>query len=368
MPFSTLSLFGAEAASSHGKAYEDMSALPQVACGSNSFTCSEGSGIVPASDSDNSDTLPAAAYQALTAQQGLPGSQPLLACHGLLVSTAMISDALPMMSQPLLLPLGPPSPTVDPINAPMQQLRTSSDQNDSQFGDGKVRKGQGYRRLWQMVTKVQRGQRLADGTFEWRDCTVEDLLKIVQQLPANTSTVAAVAPGLVYLDSRAAAAFFKALAKTGHGARAVELFDYLRCAPCWPWQARCTLCIQCPLSLQPMRSSILQQCSSGRCLRSHTGGTGATSAKGHWWQMQQQQQEAPVSEHAAIANMPPWPCCTMLTQCLPVPLRMPHPRRLTPCLPPLPHPFPLHPTPPQPGRWRRATSCAACVMCSPTPP
>ena len=125
-------------------------------------------------------------------------------------------------------------------NAAPRVVSTSSSGVDGSFNiavdsyaedgqaEGKVRKGQGYRRLWQMVTKVQRGDRLGGGSFEWQDCTVEDLLRIVQQLPANSSAVKAVSPGLVYLDSRAAAALFKALAKSGHGGRAVEIFDYLR--------------------------------------------------------------------------------------------------------------------------------------------
>lgn len=57
---------------------------------------------------------------------------------------------------------------------------------------------------------------------------VEDLVKTVQQLPASASAVEAIAAGLAYLDSRAAAALLKALAKAGLGQRAVEIFDYLR--------------------------------------------------------------------------------------------------------------------------------------------
>jgi hypothetical protein len=334
---------------------------------------------VPASDSDNSDTLPAAAYQALTAQQGLPGSQPLLACHGLLGSTAMISDALPIVSQPLLQPLGPPSPTTDPISAPVQQLRTGgSDQDDAQAGDGKVRKGQGYRRLWQMVTKVQRGQRLADGTFEWRDCTVEDLLKIVQQLPANASTVSAVAPGLVYLDSRAAAAFFKALAKTGHGARAVELFDYLRCAPAgcdMPHVSCATNAAGSCSNAHPQLAAVLQQrrlsatCWRRRCKVAR--GSGGTSA-------QQQQAAAGTWFSACSSGLSCFalaPLALLVVSPLPPALcRVTSPTRLVPKPLPLLNPYPPLYTSPLPtlllptGRWRRATSCAACVMCSPTPP
>ncbi len=83
-------------------------------------------------------------------------------------------------------------------------------------------------RLWQAVTKVQRGQRLGDATSDWSECTVEDLVRILHALPASASAVQAAGPGLAYLDSRAAAALFKGLAKSGLGHRAVELFDYLR--------------------------------------------------------------------------------------------------------------------------------------------
>eukprot|EP00775_Hariotina_reticulata_P007912 gene7912-8108_t len=60
---------------------------------------------------------------------------------------------------------------------------------------------------------------------------VEDLVKIIQQLPASASAVEAIAAGLGYLDSRAAAALLKGLAKAGVGHRSVEIFDYLRDLP-----------------------------------------------------------------------------------------------------------------------------------------
>jgi hypothetical protein len=58
---------------------------------------------------------------------------------------------------------------------------------------------------------------------------VEDLIKMVQQLPATAPVVDAILPSLSYLDSRALAALLKGLAKAGLGQRAVEIFDYLRC-------------------------------------------------------------------------------------------------------------------------------------------
>lgn len=51
---------------------------------------------------------------------------------------------------------------------------------------------------------------------------------MVQQLPPSASVVEAILPGLSYLDSRAAAALLKGLAKAGLGQRAVDIFDYLR--------------------------------------------------------------------------------------------------------------------------------------------
>lgn len=57
---------------------------------------------------------------------------------------------------------------------------------------------------------------------------VEDMIKMVQQLPASASVVEAMLPGLAFLDSRAAAALLKGLAKAGLGQRAVDIFDYLR--------------------------------------------------------------------------------------------------------------------------------------------
>jgi hypothetical protein len=44
-------------------------------------------------------------------------------------------------------------------------------------------RGQGYRRLWQQVTKVSKGQKLQDNVgLAFSDMTVEDLLKIVMKL------------------------------------------------------------------------------------------------------------------------------------------------------------------------------------------
>ncbi len=49
-------------------------------------------------------------------------------------------------------------------------------------------RGQGYRRLWQQVTKVSKGQKLQDNLgLAFSDMTVEDLLKIVLKLAPQVS-------------------------------------------------------------------------------------------------------------------------------------------------------------------------------------
>jgi len=76
---------------------------------------------------------------------------------------------------------------------------------------------------------------------------------MVQQLPPSASVVEAILPGLSYLDSRAAAALLKGLAKAGLGQRAVDVFDYLRCAAAHLSSTAC--CHQRP---QPQRCSLSQ--------------------------------------------------------------------------------------------------------------
>ncbi|MEW5302754.1 MAG: hypothetical protein WDW36_005503 [Sanguina aurantia] len=90
-------------------------------------------------------------------------------------------------------------------------------------------RGQGYRKLWQQVTKVGKGQKLSDGMgLAFSDMTVEDLLRIVLKLAPQESAVDAVAQGLYYLDSSALAALLKELSKQGQLKRSVEIFDWLR--------------------------------------------------------------------------------------------------------------------------------------------
>eukprot|EP00882_Tetradesmus_deserticola_P028130 GHRQ01031316.1.p1 GENE.GHRQ01031316.1~~GHRQ01031316.1.p1 ORF type:complete len:264 (+),score=104.12 GHRQ01031316.1:466-1257(+) len=61
--------------------------------------------------------------------------------------------------------------------------------------------------------------------------SVEELVKLCSSLPGGASAVAAVAPALTYLDSRAMAAFMKELAKTQQLSRAMEIFDWLKSLP-----------------------------------------------------------------------------------------------------------------------------------------
>jgi len=89
---------------------------------------------------------------------------------------------------------------------------------------------QGYRKLWQQVTSINRGGRLgeSEGGKHFSEATVEDLLEVVRRLPAEASAVQAVAQGLYSLDSGALAALLKELNKAGHARRAQEIFDWLR--------------------------------------------------------------------------------------------------------------------------------------------
>ena len=69
--------------------------------------------------------------------------------------------------------------------------------------------------------QVGRGQKLGDtnGSLEFADMTVEDLLHIIRNLSPEESAVAAVSRGLYYLDSRALAALLKELHKAGLSSR-----------------------------------------------------------------------------------------------------------------------------------------------------
>lgn len=91
------------------------------------------------------------------------------------------------------------------------------------------RRAKGYRKLWEQVTKVGWGQSLeASGKLAFSEMSVEDLVRVIQSLPPETSVVLAVSQALCYLDSRALAALLKELAKVGCVNRAFELFDWLR--------------------------------------------------------------------------------------------------------------------------------------------
>eukprot|EP00882_Tetradesmus_deserticola_P011250 GHRQ01011901.1.p1 GENE.GHRQ01011901.1~~GHRQ01011901.1.p1 ORF type:complete len:586 (+),score=234.04 GHRQ01011901.1:180-1937(+) len=96
---------------------------------------------------------------------------------------------------------------------------------------GRSRSQSGYKRLWDHVKTVGRGDTLdTDGGMPC-EMSVEELVKLCSSLPGGASAVAAVAPALTYLDSRAMAAFMKELAKTQQLSRAMEIFDWLKSLP-----------------------------------------------------------------------------------------------------------------------------------------
>eukprot|EP01026_Neomeris_dumetosa_P052931 TRINITY_DN47162_c0_g2_i3.p1 TRINITY_DN47162_c0_g2~~TRINITY_DN47162_c0_g2_i3.p1 ORF type:complete len:318 (+),score=41.16 TRINITY_DN47162_c0_g2_i3:214-1167(+) len=92
-----------------------------------------------------------------------------------------------------------------------------------------AKKGQGYRKLWQQVTQVSKGQALNHTPL--CGMTVEDLHRTIRGLAPTESSIEAIGHGLQYLDSSATAALLKELHKTGLGHRAVEIFDWLRKLP-----------------------------------------------------------------------------------------------------------------------------------------
>lgn len=115
--------------------------------------------------------------------------------------------------------------TASGVSGPGTSYRPGPQQKDPRS----QHRGQGYRRLWQQVTKVSKGQKLQDNLgAAFSDMTVEDLLKIVLKLAPQESAVDAIKQGLYYLDSSAMAALLKELAKQGYLKRAVEIFDWLR--------------------------------------------------------------------------------------------------------------------------------------------
>jgi pentatricopeptide repeat domain-containing protein 1 len=61
--------------------------------------------------------------------------------------------------------------------------------------------------------------------------SVEELVRVCCSLPPDANAVTAISAALVYLDSRAMAAFMKELAKKQQLSRAMELFDWLKSLP-----------------------------------------------------------------------------------------------------------------------------------------
>ncbi|PSC77032.1 Pentatricopeptide repeat-containing [Micractinium conductrix] len=93
-------------------------------------------------------------------------------------------------------------------------------------------RGPSYRRLWNSITSVRKGDPLpAHASGPSSDVTVESLVKAVQRLKPGQPVMDAVRDGLSRLDSRATAALLKELSKGGLPHRAAELFDWLRSLP-----------------------------------------------------------------------------------------------------------------------------------------
>lgn len=129
-------------------------------------------------------------------------SSHLSSCQDLMLSLNSAADPSVLYNTDPNLPPngladGPPEPISRSLSASFAQ-DGAADANAGQSGqqrgvygllkDGaQTRKhpqrGQGYRRLWQQVTKVSKGQRLQDNLgLAFSEMTVEDLLKIVLKL------------------------------------------------------------------------------------------------------------------------------------------------------------------------------------------
>ena len=118
--------------------------------------------------------------------------------------------------------------------SPVAQGSTNAGDN----GAPHTQNNSGYRKLWQSITSVRKGDKIgASGvvslTAAPHDFTVETLVKKVLALKSSQSILDAtqLKEGLRVLDSRAVAALLKELAKAGAPNRAGELFDYLRSLP-----------------------------------------------------------------------------------------------------------------------------------------
>ncbi|GIL71827.1 hypothetical protein Vretimale_695 [Volvox reticuliferus] len=175
-------------------------------------------------------------------------SSHLSSCQDLMSSLNSAADpAVLFNTDPNIIPNGrsdgPHEPVSRSLSASLAQEglgdASGGSSNASRAGHGHLKdgasprkhpqRGQGYRRLWQQVTKVSKGQKLQDNLgLAFSDMTVEDLLKIVLKLAPQESAVDAIKQGLYYLDSSAMAALLKELAKQGCLKRAVEIFDWLR--------------------------------------------------------------------------------------------------------------------------------------------
>lgn len=94
------------------------------------------------------------------------------------------------------------------------------------------RRQKNYRRLWEQIKAAGRDggppDASARGHLPGPELSVEELTRMIARLPPDAPAVAAAAPSLQFLDSRAFAALMKDLAKQGHVSRAMELFDWVK--------------------------------------------------------------------------------------------------------------------------------------------
>jgi pentatricopeptide repeat protein len=119
-------------------------------------------------------------------------------------------------------------------DGPQQQAHFSAEASPTSAGTNN-KTPQGYRRLWQSITSVRKGDKVAptELSTQPQEYTVDSLVRGVMSLKNSQPILEAprLASGLRTLDSRAVAALLKELNKAGAQTRATELFDYLRSLP-----------------------------------------------------------------------------------------------------------------------------------------
>ena len=123
----------------------------------------------------------------------------------------------------------------DPSEAEHRDFLGAAEVNPSESPTFTGKSPQGYRRLWQSITSVRKGDKVAPTELKTQpqEYTVDSLVRGVMSLKTSQPILEAprLASGLRTLDSRAVAALLKELSKAGQQTRATELFDYLRSLP-----------------------------------------------------------------------------------------------------------------------------------------